>query len=143
MKLLCFATICFIVISSCTSSKLLRTYPGDSSPPSETARLHRFAGESRDHSSGHCFLKLRIKEFDGKKPGGSYETLEFFPGAHTVTVDFQPIYRFGQQIYPQYPITINFAAEEGGEYIFSCGMRRSGKWTAEILDKATQVKVSY
>ena len=81
-------------------------------------------------------LKLTIKAFDGKKPGDAYETLEFLPGAHTVTVDFQPFITGGIR-------EIHFDAKAGGEYIFGCGMDYTlGEWTTDVLDRATGEKVS-
>jgi hypothetical protein len=136
MRFLLFTTLSFMLMSSCSSSNILRLYPEPPLLSSETARLHLFAGESRYRSSSECVLKLIIKEFDGKKPGDPYETLEFLPGAHTVTVDFQPFMTGGIR-------EIHFDAKAGGEYIFGCGMNYSlGEWTADVLDRATGAKVS-
>ena len=136
MKVLLFTALCSVLMSSCTSSKILRLYPEPPLVSSETARLHLFAGESRYRSSNGCVLKFTIKEFDGEKPGGSYETLEFLPGPHTVTVDFQPFMTGGI-------IEMHFDAQAGSEYIFGCGMDyRLGEWTADVLDGVTGEKVS-
>jgi hypothetical protein len=81
-------------------------------------------------------LNLIIKEFDGETPGESYKTLEFLPGAHSVTVDFQPFMSGGIR-------EIHFDAQAGGDYIFGCGMDyKLGEWTAEVLDRVTGEKVS-
>lgn len=136
MRLLFFTTLCFMIMSSCSSSNILRLYPEPPLSSSETARLHLTAGESRYSASRKCMLTLAIKEFDGKKPEESYEALEFLPGAHSVTVDFQPFMTGGI-------IDIQFDAQAGGEYIFGCGMNyTSGEWTAEVLDRVTGEKVS-
>ena len=134
--MLLITALCCLLINSCTSSQILRLYPEPPLLSSETARLHLFAGESRYRSSSACVLKLTVKEFDGEKPSGSYETLEFLPGPHSVTVDFQPFMTGGI-------IEIHFDAQAGGEYIFGCGMDyRLGEWTAEVLDGITGEKVS-
>ena len=136
MRFLLFTTLCVMVMSSCSSSNILRLYPEPPLLSSETARLHLFAGQSRYSASSECVLKLSIKAFDGKKPTDSYKTLEFLPGPHTVTVDFQPLMTGGIR-------EIHFDAQAGGEYIFGCGMNYSlGEWTAEVLDRVTGAKVS-
>jgi len=136
MRFLFFTTLAVMVMSSCSSSKILRLYPEPPLQSSETARLHLFAGESRYRSSSECALKLALQEFDGTKPSDSHETLEFLPGPHTVTVDFQPFMTGGIR-------EIHFDAKAGGDYIFGCGMDYSlGEWTAEVLDRETGAKVS-
>jgi hypothetical protein len=136
MRFLLFTTLSFMVMSSCSSSNILRLYPEPPLLSSETARLHLFDGESRYRNSSECALKLTIKEFDGKKPTNSYETLEFLPGSHSVTVDFQPFMTGGIR-------EMHFDAKAGGEYIFGCGMNyRLGEWTTDVLDRATGAKVS-
>ena len=125
-----------MVMSSCSSSNILRLYLEPPLLSSETARLHLYAGQSRYSASSECVLKLSIKAFDGKEPADSYKTLEFLPGPHTVTVDFQPFMTGGIR-------EIHFDAQAGGEYIFGCGMNYSlGEWTAEVLDRVTGAKVS-
>jgi hypothetical protein len=136
MRFLFFTTLGVVVISSCSSSNILRLYPEPPLLSSETARLHLFDGESRYRTSSECVLKLAIQEFDGKKPSDGYETLEFLPGPHSVTVDFQPFMTGGIRV-------IHFDTKAGGEYIFGCGMDYSlGEWTAEVLDRVTGDKVS-
>jgi hypothetical protein len=144
MRFLFFTTICFVVIISCSSSKILRLYPEPPLLSSETARLHRIAGEYRYRSSSKCIFKLRIKGFDGKEPSGSDETLEFLPGSQSVTVDFPGFMTGGlERIDPKHPIEIHFDAKAGGEYILGCGTNyRSGEWTAGVHDMVTGAKVS-
>ena len=81
-------------------------------------------------------LVNKIQQCIGKKPSDGYETLEFLPGPHSVTVDFQPFMTGGIRV-------IHFDTKAGGEYIFGCGMDYSlGEWTAEVLDRVTGAKVS-
>lgn len=137
IRYLFFTTVWFLAMSSCSSSKVLRLYPEPPLPSSETARLHLFAGESRHRSSNKCILRVVVKEFDGKSPGDSHETIEFLSGPHSVTVDFKPHMSGGIQ-------EISFDAQAGGDYIFGCGMNYSlGEWRVEVLDRATGEKVSY
>ena len=136
MRLLFFMPACLLLMSSCSSKHILRLYPEPPLKSSDTARLHLFAGEGRYSASTECMLHLSINEFDGKTPDESYKTLEFLPGAHTVTVDFQPFMSGGIR-------EIHFDAQAGGDYIFGCGMDYTlGEWTAEVLDRVTGEKVS-
>ena len=126
-----------MLINSCSSSNIQRLYPEPPLLTSETARLHLLSGESRYSASSECMVRLTIKAFDGKKPGDPLKTLEFLPGAHSVTVDFQPFMTGGIR-------EIHFDAKAGGEYIFGCGMNYAlGEWTADVLDRATGAKVSF
>ena len=137
MRLLCFTTLGVIAIGSCSSSNILRLYPGPPLLSSETARLHLFDGESPYRSSSACVLQLAVQAFDDKKPSESSKALEFLPGLHTVTVDFQPFMTGGIR-------EIHFDAQAGGDYIFGCGMDYSlGEWTAEVLDRVTGARVSF
>ena len=136
MGFLFFTTVCFAVMSSCSSSDILRLYPDPPLRSSETARLHLFDGESHYRTSSECVLVLKLKEFDGKTPADPHKTLEFLPGPHSVTIDFQPFMTGGIR-------EIHFNAKAGGEYIFGCGMNyKRGEWTADVLDRATGEKVS-
>ena len=128
------------LLSACASTKM-QLYSGKSLPASETARLHRFAGERRDQASDQCLLIIRIKEFDFVKPSVSYETLEFLPGSHAVSVDFQPL---DEGVSPMSPTTIRFDAEAGGEYAFGCGVNyRSKEWWVWVIEQITGERVSY
>jgi len=136
MRFLLVPTLWFMVMSSCSSSDILRLYPEPPLLSSETARLHLSYEESHYHTSRECVLTLILKEFDGKAPEDPYKTLEFLPGPHSVTIDFQPFMTGGIR-------EIHFNAQAGGEYVFGCGMNyKQGEWTTEILDRATGEKVS-
>jgi hypothetical protein len=146
MKRIYYAVLILVIfpaflLSSCASSKMQRLYSGESLPTSETARLHRFDGGRRDQSSNQCFLKIRIRELDGKTLTRSSDTLEFLPGSHSVAVDFQYL---SEGVSPISTSTIHFDAEAGGEYIFGCNLNTySRQWSVWVVDSFTGKNVRY
>lgn len=130
-------TICFSVIYSCSSSKVLRLYPEQPLPASETARLYGFTKGGYVDTSHDCFLQLKIIEFDGRSLGNSFHILEILPGPHIISVVFKPFDRWGSKWYPKSHLTIKFNASAEGEYVFDCTFDRSGEWGVWIIDKHT------
>ena len=118
-------TICFIVISSCASN-LKQMYSGERLPSSESARLHRYPSDQPYKN-----VKIIIIAFDGKKFSGTPKMIEFLPGSHTISFDFE-VDGINRRPYNP-PRLIHFTAEAGGEYAFGYpSSERRGFWIYDI-----------
>ena len=126
IRFLFFITICFIMISSCASN-VIQMYSGERLSSSETARLQRYASDQPYKN-----VKIIIFEFDGKKFSDTPNTIEFLPGSHTISFDFE-VDGNSRIVYRSPPRRIRFTAEAGGEYAFGYpSSERRGFWIYDI-----------
>ena len=133
MRYLFFATICFMMITSCASNNN-QMYSEEQLPTSETARLKRYVS-----SQPSKYVKIVIREFDGKKFSGTTSTIEVLPGSHTIKIDF--VVPGSVKPGSTKSKEMRFNAEAGGEYAFAYPSHRPYK--VKIYDINTGETVSY
>ena len=133
MRYLFFATISFMMISSCASNNN-QMYSEEHLQTSETALLKKYVS-----SQPSKYVKIVIRELDGKKFSGTRSTIEVLPGSHTIKIDFV----VPESVKPGSTKSkeMRFNAEAGGEYAFAYPAHRPYK--VKIYDTKTGETVSY